>query len=212
MAERLVLATNNPHKVEELSVILGGAGFELVTLDEAGLGGLAEPEETGETFLENARIKAAYYAAASGERCLADDSGLEVDALGGAPGVRSARYAGVEGPREARDAANNERLLRELEGVPIGERGARFVCVIVVCGADGGVIAEGRGAFGGEIAESARGENGFGYDPLLVITEAGDELRGKHAAELTAAEKHARSHRGAAAREVARALAERSRG
>jgi XTP/dITP diphosphohydrolase len=157
-----------------------------------------EPVEDGATFEANARIKALYYAKAAGSRCLAEDSGLEVDALGGRPGVHSARYAGTSGPRDERDRANNEKLLGELAGVASEERAARFVCCMCLADEHGAILAETRGTFEGVIAETPRGDNGFGYDPLLWVPDAGGT-----SAELSPQEKNARSHRGAAARLMA---------
>ena len=155
---------------------------------------MPEPEEDGATFEENARIKAVAYARALGETVLADDSGLEVDALGGAPGVHSARYAGIGEAREERDRANNAKLLAALEGIPDARRTARFVCVLCVARPDGTVVAEARGTFDGVIGHAPLGSNGFGYDPLLVLDD------GRTSAELPSAEKNARSHRGNALR------------
>jgi len=205
-AAALILATNNPHKVEELTEILAPLGLTLRTLDDAGLSPLPEPEETARTFLGNATIKASYYAKAAGAPCLADDSGLEVDALGGEPGVRSARYAECAGDRDARDAANNDLLLANLADIPDDRRTARFVCAIAVCDGSGELLASARGTFEGRVAHAPKGSTGFGYDPLLVLTDPGDPLAGKHAAELTRDEKHARSHRGRAARAIAESL------
>jgi XTP/dITP diphosphohydrolase len=139
-----------------------------------------------------------HYARLTGLDCVAEDSGLEVDALNGAPGVYSARYAGVEGSREVRDAANNAKLLHALRGVPTEGRAARFVCAICLARPDGTVVVETSGTYEGVIAESPEGENGFGYDPLLYIPELG-----RTSAQLSPAEKNARSHRGAAARKLA---------
>jgi XTP/dITP diphosphohydrolase len=133
-----------------------------------------------------------------GSPCLADDSGLCVDALDGAPGVHSARYAGVDGDRATRDSANNAKLLSELEGRQ--DRAARFMCAMCVASPDGSVIAESLGAFEGVIAHEPKGSNGFGYDPLLRLDD------GRHAAELSADEKHALSHRGKALRAMLEAL------
>jgi XTP/dITP diphosphohydrolase len=158
---------------------------------------LPEPEEDAETFEGNAAIKAVYYARATGMVCLADDSGLMVDALGGAPGVRSARYAGgggVGATRAERDAANNAKLLGELAGVPDAHRTARFVCAMVLASPAGEILATTRGTFEGRIGLAPKGSNGFGYDPLLVIDD------GRTSADLSEAEKNARSHRGEAAR------------
>ena len=191
MLQKLVIATSNPHKVEEIEAVLGQIGIACVPMGDAGI---PEPEEDGATFEENARIKAVAYARALGATVLADDSGLEVDALGGAPGVHSARYAGIGATRAERDAANNARLLRELEQVPDARRTARFVCVLCIAREDGTIVAESRGAFDGVIGRAQRGTNGFGYDPLLVLPD------GRTSAELSPSEKNARSHRGNALR------------
>jgi len=198
----LTIATSNPHKVEEISAVLGPLGIRCLSL---GRTDIPEPEEDGATFEENARIKAIAYAKALGVTVLADDSGLEVDALGGAPGVHSARYAGVGASRAERDAANNAKLLRELAGVPHARRTARFVCVLCVALPDGSIVAEARGHFEGWIGEAPRGSNGFGYDPLLVLTD------GRTSAELAPEEKNARSHRGNALRTLAQYLAPAAR-
>ncbi len=201
----LVLATQNPGKVSEMRDLLAPIGLAVLGLDDLGLGDLPEPEETGATFEANATIKALAYARATGRWCLADDSGLEVDALGGRPGVISSHFAfdgRTDGPaagmgREERDAANNARLLRELEGVPAEARTARFVCVMVLAGK--GVEAVTRGAFEGRIGlpgEVPRGTGGFGYDPLFLV---GPDFR-RTGAELDKAEKNRLSHRGAAVR------------
>lgn len=196
----MIFATSNPHKVEEARAILSPLGIELQSLADTGCE-LPEPEEDGATFEDNARLKARYYAKHLGTLCLAEDSGIEVDALGGAPGVHSARYAGAQGSRAQRDEANNVRLLRELAGVPAERRGARFVCTLVVADPSGRIHAEARGHYPGVIAEAPRGSNGFGYDPLLFLPD-----RGCTSAELTPEEKHARSHRGAALRQLAEEL------
>ena len=198
----MIFATSNPHKVEEARAILAPLGIDLKSLVDLGCN-LPEPEEDGVTFEDNARLKARYYAQQLGALCLAEDSGLEVDALGGAPGVYSARYAGVEGSRDARDLANNERLLRELAGVPAARRGARFVCTLAVADSSGRIHAEARGIYAGVIAEQPRGSNGFGYDPLLFLPD-----RGCTSAELPPSEKNARSHRGEALRQLAERLRE----
>lgn len=195
--KKIVIATSNPHKVEEISAVLGRLGIECVPLPPAGI---PEPVEDGATFEANARIKARAYAKALGTTVLADDSGLEVDALDGAPGVHSAYYAGTGANRAERDAANNARLLRELEGVPDGRRGARFVCVLCIAAADGSIEAEARGTFEGRIGHAPRGANGFGYDPLLVLDD------GRTSAELSSDEKNARSHRGNALRRLVRLI------
>jgi XTP/dITP diphosphohydrolase len=189
--QKITIATSNPHKVDEISATLGLLGITCVAL---GRTDIPEPEEDGATFEENARIKAIAYARALGETVLADDSGLEVDALGGAPGVHSARYAGIGATREERDRANNAKLLAALESVPDALRTARFVCVLSIARADGTIVAESRGTFEGVIGRAPRGTNGFGYDPLLILED------GRTSAELSSAEKNARSHRGNALR------------
>ncbi|MDX2269053.1 MAG: RdgB/HAM1 family non-canonical purine NTP pyrophosphatase [Bryobacter sp.] len=184
---KLWLATSNPGKVKEF---LGG-GLEVELLP--GLAGIAPPEENGETFEANAILKAKYYAAHATGPVLAEDSGLEVDALDGAPGVYSARFAerAGEGLGEGHsDDANNAFLLRRLAGVP--ERKARYVCVIAL--ADGeNVLGTFRGAVEGEIVDERRGEGGFGYDPYFFCPALG-----KTFAEATLAEKATVSHRGQA--------------
>ncbi len=196
---RIVFATSNPHKVVEVSAILAPHGIEVVGLD--GFADIAEPEEDGATFEANACLKARYYAARLGLECLAEDSGLEVDALGGEPGVRSARYAGAGGSRDERDSANNALLLQRLENVPEGSRQARFVCAMCVARPDGRVVAETRGHFEGLVAREPAGRGGFGYDPLLFLPDVGCT-----SAELSAEAKNARSHRGHAARQLAKVL------
>lgn len=200
----ILLATNNPHKLEELSEIFSGSCVTLLTIrDVPDAAVLKEPDETGMTFEANAELKATYYARATNMHCLADDSGLEADAIDGGPGVYSARYAGVGASRDERDAANNAKLLDSLSDVPDELRTARFVCAMCLAGPDGTPITTVRGTFEGRIAPGPKGRNGFGYDPIFVITNPSDPLRGTHAAELTAEQKHARSHRGKAARLIA---------
>lgn len=198
---KLFFATSNPHKLTEVRAILGPAGIEVLGLDAFG-GDLPEPEEDGQTFEENAAIKAVAYARMTGRRCLAEDSGLEVDALGGAPGVYSARYAGVGATRAERDRANNDKLLAALAGVPAERRSGRFVCALCVADPDGQVVATARGTYEGQIAAAPRGSNGFGYDPLLFLADVG-----KTSAELDPEEKNARSHRQAALRALIPRLA-----
>lgn len=215
----LLVATSNPHKLDEIRAVLAPLGVTVVGLDDSPrrggtgvapvgaptLAGLPEPVEDAVTFAGNAAIKAHHYALHTGRVCLADDSGLEVDALDGAPGVRSARYAGAGATRAQRDAANNAKLLRELAGAPRDQRTARFVCCMCVAHPDGRSLATSRGEMAGVITGAPRGGHGFGYDPLLELAD------GRTGAELTPAEKNAKSHRGAAARaiaaEVARLLA-----
>jgi XTP/dITP diphosphohydrolase len=191
---RVVLATGNVGKLREFAEMLGPAGL---SFEPSSAFGLESPAETGRTFVDNALLKARHAAARTGLPAMADDSGLEVDALGGAPGVRSARYAAPPGSDAAvGDAANIDKLLRELRGVVPAARGARFRCAIaLVRGADdpAPLVAEGR--WEGRILEAPRGRGGFGYDPVFE-----DLASGLSAAELSAADKHARSHRGAALR------------
>jgi XTP/dITP diphosphohydrolase len=192
---RLVLATRNRGKLAELERILAGLPVELVPLDALDV---AAADETGATFEANAVIKARSAAGATRLPAVADDSGLEVDALGGAPGVLSARYAGRHGD----DAANNRKLLEELAGVPEGERTARFVCVAALVTPEGHERVT-RGVMEGRIARAPRGAGGFGYDPLFV--GVGEQRTN---AELPAEVKNARSHRGQAFRSLRPVVAE----
>ena len=195
---RLLLATNNAGKVAEFRQLLDGCGWQIVTPAEIEL--KIAIDETGQTYAENATLKAVAYASASGLTSLADDSGLEVDALDGRPGVLSARYAGAD----RTDAERAEALLTELRDVADERRTARFRCVIAIAsGEDRVELAE--GAVEGRIVREPRGESGFGYDPIFLLPE-----RGLTMAELPAGEKHRVSHRGAAARE-ARVILERWR-
>lgn len=202
----LVLATQNPGKIVELRDLLAPVGLTVLGLDDLGLGDLPEPEETGQTFEANATIKALSYARMSGRLCLADDSGLEVDALAGRPGVISSHFAfdgrtdgaAAAMSREERDAANSERLMEELVGVPAERRSARFVCVMALA-RNGGVLQTATGTFEGRIGlpgEVPRGPGGFGYDPLFLV--APDFKR--TSAELAKPEKNRLSHRGQAVR------------
>lgn len=199
-AARWVFATSNPHKVEEAEQILSTLGIALEHLGSF-VQPLVEPLEDGETFEANARIKALSYAAQLGVRCVAEDSGLEVDALGGRPGVHSARYSGHQGQREERDRANNDKLLSEMREVPDSERSARFVCAVCVADPDGTIVAEARGTYEGVLAREPRGANGFGYDPLLLLPDVG-----RTSAELPPGEKNRRSHRGQALRRLVERL------
>lgn len=197
---RLLLASGNPKKLKELTALLGPLGIELVVPSE--VGGLEEVVEDRPDFAGNAAKKARSAASAKGMWSLADDSGLEVDHLGGAPGVLSARYAGTHGD----DAANNARLLRELAGVPRDQRGARFVCALALARPDGTLAAELQGTCRGVILEEERGTHDFGYDPLFEFAEPGNAVTGRAFAELEAADKAAVSHRGRALRELATLL------
>jgi len=197
---QLLFASSNPHKVREVSAILRGLGIDVVGLDAIGHAG-PEPVEDADTFAANARIKAVHYAKVSDRWCLADDSGLAVDALGGRPGVRSARYAGIGETRPERDEANNALLLRELEGVAPPERTARFICTMCLVDPSGTVAAETTGTFEGVITTTPRGDNGFGYDPLFELPQLGCT-----SAELPPEKKNALSHRGDAVRRIAELL------
>lgn len=190
-----VVATFNRDKAAELHALLALPGVTLVTL--ADWPGATPPEETGATLLENARIKAHAAAKLTGLPAIADDTGLEVDALGGAPGVQAARYSGPD----ATYASNVAKLLRELEGVPAENRRARFRTVCVAAWPDGRELSA-DGSLEGVIAETPRGTNGFGYDPVFVPAS-----ESRTYAELTDAEKNAISHRGRAARALGEMLA-----
>lgn len=190
MSRTLVLATRNVHKVGELMTVLSAVPVTVVGLEA--YPNFADVEETGTTFAENAALKARAAARHTGEWALADDSGLEVDALSGAPGVRSSRFAG----EHATDARNNEKLLRLLATVPRAQRTARFRCAIAISTPDGTTWID-EGTCEGIIAESPRGEGGFGYDPLFIVPEMDRTF-----AELPPETKERISHR---ARALARA-------
>lgn len=188
--KKVVIATNNAHKVEEIRTALDFEGWEFLTLSQCDP--YDEPAEDADAFEGNALIKALAAHEHTGLAALADDSGLVVDALDGAPGVYSACYAGVHGD----DAANNEKLLRELEGVSDDRRTARFVCSLAFVDEDGTQVFA-SGTIEGRIAHGLSGEGGFGYDPLFLP----DEFAGaKSLAEVTQDEKNAISHRGNALR------------
>ncbi len=186
--DRLLLATRNPGKVAEFRELLGAIPFTLVGLRDVGID--FDVEETGTSYEENAALKATSYAKASGLLTLADDSGLEVDALHGEPGYLSARYGGPG----LTDPQRVELLLRNLEQAPDQERGARFVCVIAVAMQDETLTLH-RGEVSGVITPEIRGTNGFGYDPVFFYPPIH-----KTFAEISSVEKHQVSHRGAAAR------------
>ena len=184
------MATTNQHKVREIRALLDGAGVELRTLAE--WPAIEAPEETGHTFEENARLKALYYGRATGELVVAEDSGLEVDALGGEPGVESARYGGVEADYPRKFAL----IYKQLAARPDTPRAARFVCALaLVRGAH--VLFETRGTVEGEIASAPRGDGGFGYDPIFFYPPFGQTL-----GQLSGVQKAAISHRGQAFRKL----------
>ena len=193
---RLLLATNNPGKVRELRRLLADEPFATATTADLGLA--LDVVEDGDGYAENATLKARAFAQAGRRLALADDSGIEVDALGGGPGPLSARYGGPG----LDDAGRTQLLLRALEGVPDGARGARYRAVVALAWPEGRVELF-EGTWEGSIGYEPRGANGFGYDPVF---RTGD---GRAAAELAAAEKDAVSHRGQATRAAARWLRER---
>jgi XTP/dITP diphosphohydrolase len=198
----IVLATRNPGKLREIQRVLADLDVRVTGLDDGGE--IPEPAETGVTFAENARDKALYYARATGRWCLADDSGLVVDALSGAPGVYSARWAAEDCPpdagRDVLDQANNAKLLRELAGVPDEKRTARFVCRLALAVGQT-VVIEADGVVEGRIAHEPAGRNGFGYDPLFFVPELGCTT-----AQLSPERKNRISHRGRAVRQFATRL------
>ncbi|WP_372995424.1 XTP/dITP diphosphatase [Lutispora sp.] len=181
----VVAATNNQHKLEEIRAILKDIGYEVLSLDDVGI--KIDIEENGTTFRENALIKAREIWRLTGKASIADDSGLEVFALNGEPGVYSARYAGVEG--NEKDKANNKKLLQNMKDIPENKRQARFVSAIAFIFSDGKEIIT-EGYINGAIGHEEKGDNGFGYDPLFII----DGLD-KTMAELTSEEKNKISHR-----------------
>ncbi len=195
MAMEFLIATHNMKKRDELYRILSPLGIDVKTSDQLGIE-ITDVDETGETFYENAFLKAESGCRESGMPCVADDSGLAVDYLVGAPGVYSARFAGVHGD----DEANNQKLLKLLRDVPVEERTGRYVSV-VCCVFPNGDVLSARGTCEGYIGFEPRGTGGFGYDPLFVMGE-------KTMAELTAEEKDAISHRGEATRLLAEKLKE----
>lgn len=197
-ARTIVVATGNMHKLTEIEAILSQVLLDTRFVALGQLGDFEDPEETGATFFENALIKAEAAVAQTGLSAIADDSGLVVDALGGEPGVYSARYAGVHGD----DAANNEKLLEKMADVADGERTARFMSVIALVDASG-VVRSGTGACEGMIGREGRGDHGFGYDPLFLPADT----PGKTMAELTPEEKNAISHRFHALQDLVEQLA-----
>ena len=190
----LLVATTNPGKVKEFREMLGHTGLSFSDLS-------AHPttcvvEETGHTFRANACLKASAYAKLFKTYAVADDSGLEVDALGGLPGVYSARWAEMNGAGKG-DADNNALLLKQLNATPDDQRTGRFVCVLALADPEGRILLTARDTVEGRVVREAKGSNGFGYDPLFLITELG-----RTTAELAPDEKHAISHRGKALRQL----------
>ncbi len=177
----VIVATGNPGKLKEMQVYLGELGWELQLKPDA-----IDIEETGTTFLENARLKAAGVAQALGQWAIADDSGLAVHALGGAPGIYSARYANS-------DAARIDRLLQELAASGDRDRSAQFICALALANPQGDIVLETEGICHGEILLEPRGTGGFGYDPIFYVPELG-----KSFAEMSPEQKDANSHRGIA--------------
>ncbi|MEX1296511.1 MAG: non-canonical purine NTP pyrophosphatase [Candidatus Limnocylindrales bacterium] len=200
MTRRLLVASRSRHKVAELHDLLDlGDDVSLVSPDDVGIDG--EPVEDADSFEGNAEIKVRYYAERSGLPTLADDSGLEVDALDGGPGVQTKRYAGPA----ATDEDNNSKLLAEMAGLAPAERGARYQCVLAFWDPQrGGEPVFRSGAFEGRIATERRGSGGFGYDP--IFEPEGEAPGGRTVGQMTSDEKHALSHRGKAARAMAEYL------
>ena len=192
--EKIIFATGNEGKMREVRMILGDLGIQVISRKEAGV--TAEADENGTTFEENAIIKAKEIMEKTGEIVLADDSGLEVDALGGEPGIYSARYMGYDTSYHIK----NNSLIERLEGKTGEERSARFVCAIAACFPDGRVLTT-RGTMEGQIGYEEKGENGFGYDPVFYLPEYQC-----YSAELPLEEKNKLSHRGKALRLMKEAL------
>jgi len=192
--KKVIVATKNRGKLEEIAQLLSGLPYEVFSMTDAGVDG--DIAENGSTFAENALIKARTVWNVTGETVMADDSGLEVDHLNGAPGILSARYAG----ENAKDEDKYRKLLKELSGVPADQRSARFVCAIALILPDGREIVV-RGTCEGYILEEMRGKNGFGYDPLFYVPALN-----KTFAELTEEEKMKISHRGRALEELEKVL------
>ncbi len=193
------MATGNPGKISEIARLLDDLGVEVVAQSELGV---SDADETGTSFAENSLIKARHASSETGLPAIADDSGLVVDALGGRPGVYSARYAGAD----ATDDENIDKLLTELAGVGEGSRGAAFHCVatFVMPGESGAVVAE--GIWDGTILKERQGDGGFGYDPIFL-----DPASGLSSAQLTPQQKNARSHRGQALRALVEQIKKRFR-
>ena len=197
MISKIVLASGNKGKLREFNQVLGDLGVEVLPQSEFSV---SDADETGLSFIENAILKARHAAAATGLPALADDSGLEVDALNGAPGIYSARFSGPE----ATDRKNNEHLLEKLSGLPTDQRSARFRCVLVFMRHENDptpLICQ--GSWEGQILEESQGDNGFGYDPLFLIPALE-----KTSAQLPAEEKNKLSHRGQAVTQLKASIAE----
>ena len=194
---RVIFATGNEGKLREIRAILADLNMEVISMKDAGID--VPIDENGASFQENALIKARAVCAASGEITMADDSGLVVDAMGGEPGIYSARWLGEDTSYRVKNAE----ILRRLENIPEEERGARFVCS-VACVFPNGEELTAEGVFEGRIGYEERGGNGFGYDPIFCVPEMG-----RYSAELAPEEKNAVSHRGKALRAMKRLLVER---
>ncbi|WP_291575217.1 XTP/dITP diphosphatase [Clostridium sp. UBA4548] len=185
--KKLIVASNNNHKIDEIKEMLKGFSLEVIGLKEAGID--IDVDETGKTFIENAEIKAReIFSVANGDMVLADDSGLSVEALGGLPGIYSARYSGGHG----NDKENNKKLIKELQGVPFNERKAKFVCAMVLIVNDITVVKV-QGEVEGYIVEEYREKEAFGYDPLFYVPELKETF-----ADVPAEVKNSMSHRGRA--------------
>ncbi len=200
MPERIIFATGNEDKMREIRMILADLKVLVVSLREAGI--TAEIEENGTSFEENAVIKAKAIMELTGEAVMADDSGLQIDYLDGAPGIYSARFMGEDTSYDVKNAA----LLEKLEGVPEERRTARFVCAIACALPDGRILTS-RGTMEGRIGYEIRGENGFGYDPIFFLPECGCT-----SAEISAEKKNELSHRGKALRSMREKLEELAEG
>lgn len=194
----MLAATNNQHKLEEISAILKELDIEIISMQQAGI--QVEVDETGDTFIENALLKAREISKLCSMAVIADDSGLEVFALNGQPGVKSARYSGAEGSQK--DAKNNEKLLKNLESVPLANRGARFCSVIAAVFPDGTELTA-EGYVYGKIGFEPKGDNGFGYDPLFIVDGYGMTM-----AEISAETKNKISHRANALQDFVHKLKE----
>jgi len=194
MLTNLLVATTNPGKVREFREMLGAA--DLAFTDLSSHPRVDPVEETGQTFRANACLKATFYAKHFQTWTVADDSGLEVDALNGAPGVHSARWAEINAAGKG-DTDNNALLLNQLQNIPDDRRAARFVCVLALADPQGRIVLTARDTVEGRVIHEPRGHNGFGYDPLFLI-----DALGKTTAQLAPDEKHAISHRGKALRHL----------